>query len=260
MDKNLLERARALTASTPTKALPAGSSAIEIARKYVETPKSGLDVYFAIDTTGSMEPYVNQARENIQMVTNELLNGSSDIRISINGVGDHCDGDNCLQLYAPTSNPAQVHGAIESLVMTNGGDEPEAYECLALALTQYIPTDSKNRRRAVVLVGDSVPHGMLDKPCINGVDYQRAFEGLKVLCNGFYIVGCNPQMYSHQRKLINPNREEEKLISLGDMASLLPSLLVALAKKTESASALEAYMKQLTPNVSEKIRGLLNGK
>jgi len=260
MNEDLLKKARALAASAPTKTLPTGNSAIDMVRKYMEAPKSGLDVYIAIDTTGSMSPYVNEVRSNIGTVTNELLKGSSDIRISINGVGDHCDGENCLQLYAPTSDSAQVHGAIKAIVMTNGGDEPEAYECLALALTQYIPTDSKNRRRAVVLIGDSVPHGMLDAPCVNGVDYRKAFEGLKVLCNGFYVVGCEPQMYSHQRKLIDLNKENEQLIPLGDMASLLPSLLVALAKKTESASALEAYMKQLNPEVSGKIRGLLSGK
>ena len=220
--------------------------------------KAGLDVYLAFDTTGSMDSYIDEVRSHIDEVTTPLLDGSADIRLSINGVGDHYDGANMLQLYAPTAKPAEVRGAMESIVMTNGGDEPEAYECLALALAQYIPTDSPTRRRAVVLIGDSVPHGMLDGPCERGVEYKRAFEALKVLTDGFYMVGCNPQMYAHQRALVDPAKpDREQFIPLGDMAEVLPALLVALAKKTESAASLNSYLKQLGGAQAEQIRGLL---
>lgn len=263
MKEDLLARAKALAASNP-KAIGTGTGhALDYAKKLAETPKSGLDVYLCFDTTGSMSSYIREVRAQIDTVVGSLLSEKSQIRISINGVGDHCDGANCLQLYDLSSNPAEVRGALDSIVMTSGGDEPEAYECLALALAQHIPTASAGRRRAVVLVADSVPHGMIDEACVGGVDYEKAFDALKVLCDGFYFVGCNPQMYGHQRSLVDPTKGDcKQFIPLGEMASLLPELLVALAKKTDSPAALGEYMKLLTarnPDGAERIMGLLGG-
>ncbi|MBI2668832.1 VWA domain-containing protein [Candidatus Woesearchaeota archaeon] len=260
MNDTLLKRARELTASAPARALPPSGTTtyLDTARRVLETPKSGLDVYLAFDTTGSMESYISTVRENIGTVTDALLDGKSDIRLSMNGVGDHCDGKNMLQLYALSKNRDEVRGAIDGIVMTDGGDEPEAYECLAWALAQYIPIDSAHRRRAIVLIGDSVPHGMMDRPCKRGVDYQRAFEALKTVSDGFYFVGCQPQMYARQRTLIDPTKaDREQFIPLGNMVTLLPALLVALAKKTDSAAALQKYLAQLPVDNSKKIRGLL---
>ena len=55
-----------------------------------------------------MEKYIDEVRQNVTDVTDVLLDGASDTRISINGVGDHCDGHNLLQMYALTENPAEV--------------------------------------------------------------------------------------------------------------------------------------------------------
>jgi hypothetical protein len=111
------------------------------------------------------------------------------------------------------------------------------------------------------LIADSLPHGMIDEPCERKVDYQTAFTALKVLCDGFYLVGCNQQTYSRQRELIDPeNKEKEQFIPLGDMADLLPELLVALAKKTESEKALREYLTRLGLENSDragKVTGLL---
>jgi hypothetical protein len=261
MNKNLLARAKALTASS-TKALPERTGyALDSAKKIIETPKTGLDVYMCFDTTGSMGRYIREVRRQIDTVVGSLFNEGSSMRVSMNGVGDHCDGANCLQLYELSSNPEEVRGALDNIVMTGGGDEPEAYECLALELAQHIPKASADRRRAVVLVADSVPHGMIDGPCVNGVDYEGAFAALKTLSEGFYFVGCNPQMYGYQRQLIDPSKKDrEQFIPLGEMTSLLPELLVALAKKTDSPAALREYMETLTTRAPEnagKIKGLL---
>jgi len=263
MKDDLLARAKALAGSSH-KAIPTGTGkALDYARKLIDIPKSGLDVYMCFDTTGSMSTYIGEVRAQIDSVVSSLLNESAQVRISMNGVGDHCDGGNCLQLYGLSANPAEVRGALDGITMTSGGDEPEAYECLALALAQHIPTASAGRRRAVVLVADSVPHGMIDEPCVESVDYEKAFAALKTLCDGFYFVGCEPQMYARQRTLIDATKKDrEQFIPLGDMASLLPDLLVALAKKTDSPAALKEYMRMLTarkPEEAEKIKGLLGG-
>jgi len=217
-------------------------------------PTQGLDLYLMMDTTGSMKPYITTVRENVHVVNSELLTDNNDVRISINGVGDHCDGSNYLQMYVLSSNHAEIRGALEGIVMTHGGDEPEAYECAALALAQRIPQESPGRKRAVVLIGDSYPHGMKDASC--DVDYKFAFTALKTLCDGFYFVGCDQATYGLQRQLVTNNGKEYH-IPLGQMVDVLPQLLIAMARKTQSPLALANYLRTLGSEQQKKIEGLL---
>lgn len=263
MAKNdALERAKALLGNKyddKRKELPAGTASLERAREVLST-KSGLDVYVVFDTTGSMDSYVDAVRKDIGDVTASVLDGKSDIRLSINGVGDHCDGDDVIQMYALTNKPEEVYGSIENIAMTGGGDEPEAYECMALAMAERIPNESAGRKRAVVFIGDSVPHGIIDEPCECNVDYENAFKAMKMVCDGFYFVGCNQGSYKYQKKLIETGTEKEQFIPLGSMVGTLPQLLIALAKKSESEKAFNDYMKLLeASNAGQagKIKGLL---
>jgi hypothetical protein len=262
MTDDVMKRAKALLGkdyNADRKALP-GSTGLTKARDILEA-KGGLDVYVVFDTTGSMSSYIGEVRDNLAQVTDAILGEKSGTRLSINGVGDHCDGANVLQMYALTCDAAEAQGSIDSIAMTDGGDTPEAYECAALALAKRLPVESAGRKRAVVLVGDSVPHGMIDQPCERNVDYATAFEALKTLCDGFYFVGCEPQMYGQQRKLIDSSRKDrEQFIPLGKMVDVLPTLLVALAKKTESEKALVEYLKLVErqdPEAAKKVSGLL---
>jgi hypothetical protein len=262
MSDDILKRAKALLGKdydAGRKALPRSGGLAKA--KEILAARGGLDVYVVFDTTGSMDAYISEVRENLAQVTDALLDGKSDVRISMNGVGDHCDGANVLQMYALTADAGEAQGSIDSIMGTHGGDEPEAYECMAVALAKRLPVESAGRKRAVVLVGDSVPHGMIDEPCKNGVDYAAAFEALKTLCDAFYFVGCEPQAYSQQRKLIDAGRKDrEQFIPLGKMVDVLPTLLAALAKMAESEKALVEYLKLVehqNPDAAKKISGLL---
>lgn len=263
MAEDILSKAKGLLGSapgTPRRAL-SGEEIKALPGRAVELldRKGSLDVYIAFDTTGSMSSYITEVKINLGEITNNLLQGDSDIRLSFNGIGDHCDGKDWLQMYALTNNADEAKGSIEEIAGTYGGDEPEAYECLALNLAQRIPTDSLGRKRAVVLVGDSLPHGIIDEPCEKEVDYQKAFEAMRAVCDSFYFVGCESQHYAQQRKLVDPAKG--KFIPLGSMTNVLPSLLVALAKKSESKRAYLDYIKQLesrkNPELAGKVRGLL---
>ncbi|MFC1686925.1 vWA domain-containing protein [Nanoarchaeota archaeon] len=260
-DKDLITRAKGLIhKEKETYVSSRKPTSLGEAKKLIDSAKSGLDVYINFDTTGSMHSYISAVRDNLETVTDALLNEDS-IRLSINGIGDHCDGEDWIQMYALTNSPEETRGAIESIRGTYGGDEPEAYECWALALAKRIPKESVGRKRAVVLVADSVPHGMIDSECSHAGSYQQAFEALKTLSDGFYFVGCNPQMYSLQKQLIDPDRKDkEQFISLDDMVDVLPELLVALAKKTESETVLRKYLEKLgleKPEGARKVHGLL---
>ena len=255
---DILKKAKALLGnSAQHKSLDTAETKALPGRAAEALKSSGLDTYIVFDTTGSMGSYIAAVRNNIGEVTNELLNGKYDLRLSINGIGDHCDGKDWIQMYALSPDPAEVRGSIEDIVMTSGGDVPEAYECLALQMAQRIPTDSAGRKRAVVLIGDSVPHGMNDESCVKDVDYRVAFKAMKAVSDRFYLVGCDEQMYAQQRRLVEINSDKEKFIPLGDMVDVLPALLIALAKKSQSEKALNEYLTQLGSGTARKIYGLL---
>ena len=266
MTDDLLKRAQAL--------VPAGAGmpsrlearrpeySLDKVRDTLSKSRTGLDAYLIFDTTGSMQTYIDAARQSIDDLTSELLKNGDDVRISINGIGDHCDGEQWLQMYALSKKPEEVKGAIESIVLTNGGDEPEAYECLATILAKRLPKESEGRKRVVVLVADSLPHGMNDEECqyCSG-GYKNAFSAMKVVTDGFYLVGCNLQTYSQQRELIDSsNPEKEQFIPLGKMVGVLTPLMVALAKKQQSEKALLGYLNNLSlsnPETAKAVRGLL---
>lgn len=262
---DLMAKARSLITTKKDIYLSEGkTSSLDTAKKIMCGVETGLDIYLAFDTTGSMNSYIETVKDNIGTVTDALLNEDSSIRLSINGIGDHCDGADWIQMYALSNNPEEVKGAIESIKMTYGGDDPEAYECLALALAKRIPEESAGRKRTVVLVADSVPHGMMDAECSHAGSYQTAFEALKTLTSGFYFVGCQEQMYSQQRELIDPTRKDkEQFIPLGEMIDVLPELLIALSKKTKSEKVLQQYLEKLgleNPNGARKVSGLLTAE
>ena len=173
-------------------------------------PRRELDVYIAFDTTYSMQPYIDAVRRNIGTVTDELL--GQGLRISINGVSDHSCGETYLQTNALTISPAEVKLSLDKMVIetTSNDDVPEAYECLALNLAERIPVESAGNKRAVILIGDSIPHGMkqdsyTDYGCPLKVDYAAAFRAMKKLCDGFYFVGCDKSNYELQSSL-SPER------------------------------------------------------
>src|SRR3989338_7808714 len=176
MSDDIIKDARKVLGTSPTStSLGTRETILEAAKKAVQTTLiKGLDVYLTFDTTPSMDPYRQVVQINMGQVSTELLKEGDDIRVSMNGIGDH-DSTNWLQMYPLSSSAPELQRSIDSIVRTYGCDIPEAYECLALALAQRIPRDSIGRKRAVILIADSVPHGMIDAQCSLAGDYQRAF-------------------------------------------------------------------------------------
>ena len=106
---DILKKAKALLGNSAqpraigtaeTKALPG--------RAAEALKSSGLDIYTAFDTTGSMSSYIDVVRNNIEEVTNKLLDGSFDLRLSMNGIGD--------AIRENTQQLAQTEHAINNLI------------------------------------------------------------------------------------------------------------------------------------------------
>jgi len=132
---------------------PAGSS----------DPLSHLDLAFIVDTTGSMGPFINAAREHMVAMLRRLTAGSQapiDLQAAVVEYRDHPPQDRSFvtREYGLTNDLAAVQQVIAKLQPDGGGDMPEAVldgiysSCRRL---QWRP----HSRRTAILIGDAPPHG-----------------------------------------------------------------------------------------------------
>jgi len=126
-----------------------------------------LDVMFVLDVTGSMQPYINQARDEINGIATDLKAygdyAPGDLRFGLIVFRDHPPQDKTMlaQTYGFTSDINSLRTHLTSLQATGGGDGPEAQEdALEHALFAGWRADAA---KIVNLITDSPPHGVSPK-------------------------------------------------------------------------------------------------
>lgn len=112
-----------------------------------------IDVVFAIDTTNSMDPYIDQARATASSISATLLARSQQVRL---GVAEYRDEGEDFQARLPldlTEDLDAFKGALDELNPTAGGDTPESvYSGIMMALrANWDPT----ALHAVIVLGDA---------------------------------------------------------------------------------------------------------
>jgi von Willebrand factor type A domain len=148
----------ALIAAMTTIALPAPARAATAAQ---------TDVMFVFDTSGSMEPVLNEAKAEIQAVMTQLDGSLPNVEFGLAEARDYggsaydADSDDePWKLDVPvTSNLPNVTESISELEASGGGDGPEAYG-RALWETDTNPNVGwrEGARHLIVLIADQVPH------------------------------------------------------------------------------------------------------
>lgn len=119
--------------------------------------KTGIDVAFSFDTTGSMYPCLEEVRTKLQEITTRLLKDIPNIRIALIAHGDYCDHANYVAKALDFStDPQKLAKFAQEVPKTGGGDLPEAYE-LVLREVRNLNWDP-NHSRALIMIGDEIPH------------------------------------------------------------------------------------------------------
>lgn len=140
-----------------------------------ENAVNDIDVAFVLDATGSMGPYIEEAKRMITDITNKILRENPDlsIRVALVLYRDHPP-----QEY---SFVTQVHDfvtvdefnkIIAPVYASGGGDHPEAVwdgVDAAFGLSWREAAD-----RAVYLIGDAPPHAQ----CLCGITPEALIESL----------------------------------------------------------------------------------
>ena len=151
-----------------------------------------LDLALLFDTTGSMFPYLTQVRNKLSALADEIYRAVPKTRIAVVAFGDYCDVGTTYvtKTVGLTGDIRAVASFINGVEPTGGGDEPEAVEEALFEANQL--QWNIGSRRAVVLVGDAPPHGVIDSPsaCQNGHSFKNEASQLGQKGVSVFTVQC----------------------------------------------------------------------
>lgn len=120
---------------------------------------AGLDVAIVLDTTGSMQPAIDTARDAIADVVALLANVAPKLRLGLVEYKDHGDLGDGAQVLVPLSRGDKaVHDKLARIVAGGGGDVPEAVDKgIEFALGNEMNWN-KEANRLLLVIGDAPPH------------------------------------------------------------------------------------------------------
>ena len=122
--------------------------------------KTSLDLLFVMDITGSMEPYLEQAKENIINIINKILIECPGIDINLGFIGyrDILQTNNKDYVNIEfTKQYQKLQNSIKNVQASGGeGDGPED---VAWAIEMALNKNWKNNARFLIFIADAPCHG-----------------------------------------------------------------------------------------------------
>ncbi|MGI8551588.1 MAG: vWA domain-containing protein [Dehalococcoidia bacterium] len=118
-----------------------------------------VDVAFVVDTTGSMGPFIEAARDNIRRVAEEVADlGDLDLHFAVVEYRDHPPQElSFVTRVYPFDDGDALQAVLNGLQPEGGGDAPEAVLDGLVAAANL--AWRANADRLCFLVGDAPPHG-----------------------------------------------------------------------------------------------------
>lgn len=143
------------------RALPGGgliSGVPQSFADYIEhLQKTGIDVVFAIDATGSMVWVHRKVRERMQQLA-EYVRGLVPLaRFGIIAYRDYQDYDFVTKLSQPSFDILKARNFMAAIDAVGGGDHPEAVT-QALREAETAIAWRPGAQRVVIIIGDAPPH------------------------------------------------------------------------------------------------------
>ena len=123
-------------------------------------PKTSLDLLYLMDTTGSMEQYVDITKEKLKEIMNKIINECPGVDINLGFIGYKDVAEIKIKDYLDidfTSDHESVKKQIESINIGGGDDTAED---VAWAFEKAIKKNWTSNARFAILVGDAPCHGL----------------------------------------------------------------------------------------------------
>jgi predicted DNA-binding WGR domain protein len=204
---------------------------------------SVVEVVFSFDTTGSMYPCLTQVRRNIKSTVTRLGEEIPGIRIGIIAHGDYCDqrSSYVTKHLELTDDVDKICRFVEQVGPTGGGDAPECYE---LVLHEALGQPwSAGATRALVLIGDDVPHPPAQNP--GKLDWRN--EAKRLAETGIVIYA----VQALGRKYASRFYEELARISGGfhvplDQFSYVTDMVLAVCYRQSGPEQLQRYEEEVS--------------
>lgn len=201
--------------------------------------ESSLDVVFVIDTTGSMESYIHEVRDNILKIMEDVFEFSQGVRMGIIAYKDHGDeGEDEFYLTKILPLTFDKREMVEFLRSPDlhigvGGNGAEAVEC-ALYEAVNLNWGLSQTPKAVVLVGDKPAHGVIDsfRACTRMKDYRKEVEAIKIKGIKIYPILCNNMHETESSFRWMASETDGTFIYLDDISSLSDILTGICLKET----------------------------
>jgi Mg-chelatase subunit ChlD len=223
-----------------------------------------FDLVFGIDGTGSMYRYLNQVKDRVISIINQIEASEFGPRVSLGIVvyGDHPPQDSMLTKTFPlTGDLDEIKKNVKSLPKCRGGDYAEA---VADGLREGVQMNWRETAgKAIILIGDAPPHGYagkrenrrgidsFPKGCPCGTDpLAEAADAMKLGIT-IYAVGVNPELELEKVWKDIARATEGAYMTLDDAGRLQDIILDAIGsemKKMESDLKVYAAMQAAKTN------------
>jgi len=133
-----------------------------------------IDLLFSFDTTGSMYPCLAQVRRAVSDTVRRVFRDIPTARIGIIAHGDYCDAPRTITRLDFTTDQTKICKFVESVQATNGGDAPECYELVLHEARSF--NWSAGTNKALVMIGDSIPHSPHERQNTKGLDWRNELK------------------------------------------------------------------------------------
>lgn len=140
-----------------------------------------LDLVISFDDTGSMSSVRRLVKQNIVSLVEKLMNDIPGIRIGAIINNDYCDHPQEIFTMDFSRDVNEIQRFVNQDSPCGGGDAPECYE---LVLHEARNFSWKSDRRALILIGDEVPHHVGYRYCgydidiVNHLDWKEEAKAL----------------------------------------------------------------------------------
>ncbi len=206
-----------------------------------------LEIVFMFDTTGSMDVYLSEVQTNVQLIVREIKKRVRDARIGVVVYKDHEQGPYVTKALSLTDEENKIIDFLRSpqIEPGAGGGGAEAVEC-ALHDANHFDWSAGIRGKAIILIGDKPPHGVMDsfEECTAGNDYRTEINSLIAKKIKVYTVLCNNVVETRGNFQWMADKTGGKFVTLEEIQDLV-NLIIAVSIKESNPLLLASYTDEL---------------
>ena len=189
-----------------------------------------------------MFPCLTQVRRNVDALIRRQFAEVPGMRIGIIAHGDYCDGARMISKHELSTDQTSLCRFVRDVRDTSGGDAPEAYEAVLHEARGFNWTSGESK--ALVMIGDEIPHEANDRQNRHHFDWQDEARSLALLGVRIYGVQCLNRRHA--------TRFYQQIASLSggyhlplDQFNNINELLLAVSFQQAGGNALENYEREV---------------